>query len=151
MPNSLSWEYGGNPCPGSNARNISWTKKLISRQIQAHPCRNPKRIFLFVGPADMAKKENGTMQTYPSLHQVIQEYGQSHSKTELLYGHAPRHGGDGFNHSMGHSESPTCPEGYIHFFPFRSSPHGNLLFRSLIKCTRLLPLPQSSSYYGSQT
>lgn len=64
-------EYGGNLVPGTNSGNIDWTKKLITRQIQAIQKANPDADILFIGPADMAKQQDGVWKTYPGLALTI--------------------------------------------------------------------------------
>ena len=60
-------EYGGNLVPGTNSSNVDWTRKLITRQIQAIQKANPDADILFIGPADMAKQVDGEWKTYPGL------------------------------------------------------------------------------------
>ncbi len=64
-------EYGGNLVPGTNSGNIEWTKKIITRQIQAIQKANPDADILFIGPADMAKQVDGQWKTYPGLALTI--------------------------------------------------------------------------------
>lgn len=64
-------EYGGNLVPGTNSGNIDWTKKLITRQIQAIQKANPDADILFIGPADMARQKDGEWQTYAGLNMTI--------------------------------------------------------------------------------
>ena len=60
-------EYGGNMVPSMTPKTLDWSKKLITRQIQAVQKANPDADILFIGPADMAKQINGRWQTYPGL------------------------------------------------------------------------------------
>ncbi|WP_366979128.1 GDSL-type esterase/lipase family protein, partial [uncultured Fibrobacter sp.] len=64
-------EYGGNLVPGTNSGNIDWTKKIITRQIQAIQKANPDADILFIGPADMARQKDGQWQTYSGLAMTI--------------------------------------------------------------------------------
>ena len=64
-------EYGGNLVPGTNSGNVDWTKKLITKQIQAIQKANPDADILFIGPADMAKQVDGEWKTYPGLPLTI--------------------------------------------------------------------------------
>ncbi len=64
-------EYGGNLVPGTNSGNIEWTKKIITRQIQAIQKANPDADILFIGPADMARQKDGQWQTYAGLNMTI--------------------------------------------------------------------------------
>lgn len=65
-------EYGGNMVPGINKNNIEWTKKIVTRQIQAIQKANPDADILFIGPADMARQREGVWQTYPGLDLTIE-------------------------------------------------------------------------------
>lgn len=64
-------EYGGNLVPGTSSKNIDWTKKLITRQIQAIQKANPDADILFIGPADMARQKDGEWKTYAGLNMTI--------------------------------------------------------------------------------
>lgn len=60
-------EYGGNMVPGMGTKTVEWLKKVITRQIQAIQKANPDADILFIGPADMARQQDGEWQTYPGL------------------------------------------------------------------------------------
>ena len=64
-------EYGGNLVPSITSSNIDWTKKIITRQIQAVQKANPDADILFIGPADMARQKDGQWQTYSGLNMTI--------------------------------------------------------------------------------
>ena len=64
-------EYGGNMVPSVTSSNIDWTKKIITRQIQAVQKANPDADILFIGPADMARQKDGQWQTYSGLNMTI--------------------------------------------------------------------------------
>ena len=64
-------EYGGNLVPGTSKSNVEYTKKLITRQIQAIQKANPDADILFIGPADMARQQDGQWKTYPALNMTI--------------------------------------------------------------------------------
>ena len=64
-------EYGGNLVPSITSSNIDWTKKIITRQIQAIQKANPDADILFIGPADMARQKDGQWQTYSGLAMTI--------------------------------------------------------------------------------
>ena len=64
-------EYGGNLVPSITSSNIEWTKKIITRQIQAIQKANPDADILFIGPADMARQKDGQWQTYSGLAMTI--------------------------------------------------------------------------------
>lgn len=60
-------EYGGNMVPGMGSKSVEWLKKVVTRQIQAVQKANPDADILFIGPADMARQQDGEWQTYPGL------------------------------------------------------------------------------------
>lgn len=64
-------EYGGNLVPGTNSSNVDWTKRVITKQIQAIQKANPDADILFIGPADMARQKDGIWQTYAGLELTI--------------------------------------------------------------------------------
>ncbi len=78
-------EYGGNLVPGTNSGNIEWTKKIITRQIQAIQKANPDADILFIGPADMAKQVDGQWKTYPALALTIKTLRQVALENGLAY------------------------------------------------------------------
>ncbi|MCQ2124997.1 MAG: hypothetical protein MJZ25_12525 [Fibrobacter sp.] len=78
-------EYGGNLVPGTNSGNIEWTKKIITRQIQAIQKANPDADILFIGPADMAKQVDGQWKTYPALALTIKTLRQVALDNGLAY------------------------------------------------------------------
>lgn len=60
-------EYGGNMVPGMGSKTVDWLKKVVTRQIHAIQKANPDADILFIGPADMARQQDGEWQTYPGL------------------------------------------------------------------------------------
>lgn len=64
-------EYGGNMVPGMNSGTVEWLKKVITRQILAIQKVNPDADILFIGPADMARQQDGQWQTYSGLALTI--------------------------------------------------------------------------------
>ncbi|MCF0221962.1 MAG: hypothetical protein HUK19_06685 [Fibrobacter sp.] len=78
-------EYGGNLVPGTNSSNIEWTKKIITRQIQAIQKANPDADILFIGPADMAKQVDGQWKTYPALNLTIKTLREVALENGLAY------------------------------------------------------------------
>ena len=65
-------EFGGNATAymASDSLIMSYKNK-ISRQISYLKRIYPSAEILFVGPADMSKKINGELQTYPNLESVV--------------------------------------------------------------------------------
>lgn len=78
-------EYGGNLVPGTSSSNVEWTKKIITRQIQAIQKANPDADILFIGPADMAKQVDGQWKTYPGLALTIKTLRQVALENGVAY------------------------------------------------------------------
>ncbi len=78
-------EYGGNMVPSMTPKVLDWSKKLITRQIQAVQKANPDADILFIGPADMAKQINGRWQTYPGLGITIKMLKEVALENGLAY------------------------------------------------------------------
>ncbi len=66
-------EYGGNmvPAMSNSEKSVDWLKKIVTRQIQAIQKANPDADILFIGPADMARQQDGEWKTYPGLAVTI--------------------------------------------------------------------------------
>ena len=64
-------EYGGNIVPSMGKKSVEWLKKIITRQIQTIQKANPDADILFIGPADMARQQDGVWKTYPGLALTI--------------------------------------------------------------------------------
>ena len=125
-------EYGGNLVPGSNAHNIDWTKKLITKQIQAIRKANPDADILFVGPADMAKQVNGKLQSYPSLERVIRALREVALENGAAYWDMHRvMGGKGSMIQWVQRIPPLAQKDHIHFSRSGAAYMGDLLFGAL--------------------
>lgn len=61
-------QFGGNGMPGiTSKKNISTYVQELQKQITLLKRLAPQCTFLFIGPADMGKRVNGKMQTWPLL------------------------------------------------------------------------------------
>ena len=126
-------EYGGNLVPGTHKGNVEWTKKIISRQIQTIQKVNPSADILFIGPADMAKQIDGSLQTYPGLPLVIKALKEVCIENGVAYWDMHHvMGGNGSmlnwvkrSPALGHTD-------YIHFTRQGAAHIGNL-FSSALK------------------
>ncbi len=66
-------EFGGNATPYiKNDKAVDFYKKSISRQIAHLRSVYPSAAILFIGPADMATRIDGELQSYPYLEKTIQ-------------------------------------------------------------------------------
>jgi lysophospholipase L1-like esterase len=65
-------EFGGNATAYmTDEKAIASYKNKISKQISYLKRIYPSAKILFIGPADMSKKVNGVLQTYPNLEAVV--------------------------------------------------------------------------------
>ena len=65
-------QYGGNSVPYlKTEKSIESYKKTLKQQIEVFKELEPTACILFIGPADMATKQNGKMQTYPQMENVV--------------------------------------------------------------------------------
>ncbi len=65
-------QYGGNSVPYLKSdKSIETYKTSIKEQIQLFRQLSPSSKILFIGPADMATRLNGKMQTYPQMEKVV--------------------------------------------------------------------------------
>ena len=109
-------EYGGNLVPGTNRGNVEWTKKLITRQILAIQKANPDADILFIGPADMAKQQDGEWKTYPGLALTIKTLREVALDNGLAYWDMHRvMGGNGSMIKWANKEPALGFTDHIHF------------------------------------
>lgn len=126
-------EYGGNMVPSISSSSIEWTKKLITRQIQAIQAANPNADILFIGPADMAKQVDGKWRTYPALNMTIKALRQVALENGLAYWDMHRvMGGDGAMMKWVRQSPPLGFTDHIHFTR-RGAAHMGDLFSSSMR------------------
>lgn len=125
-------EYGGNMVPSINSNSIEWTKKLITRQIQAIQTANPNADILFIGPADMAKQVDGKWRTYPALNMTIKALRQVALENGLAYWDMHRvMGGDGAMMKWVRQSPPLGFTDHIHFTRRGAAHMGDLFCASM--------------------
>ncbi len=65
-------QYGGNSVPYLKSdKSIETYKNSIKEQILLFRQLSPSSKILFIGPADMATRRNGKMQTYPQMEKIV--------------------------------------------------------------------------------
>lgn len=125
-------EYGGNMVPSINSSSIEWTKKLITRQIQAIQTANPNADILFIGPADMAKQVDGKWRTYPALNMTIKALRQVALENGAAYWDMHRvMGGDGAMMKWVRQSPPLGFTDHIHFTRRGAAHMGDLFCSSM--------------------
>ena len=79
-------QFGGNMMPQINSQKaIDNYMGLITRQIQYFKKCCPEAMILFIGPSDMSKRINGTMQTYPYLPALNEALKETVTKNKGTY------------------------------------------------------------------
>jgi lysophospholipase L1-like esterase len=125
-------EYGGNMVPSMTPKNLDWSKKLITRQIQSVKKANPDADILFIGPADMAKQINGRWQTYPGLGITIKMLREVALENGLAYWDMHRvMGGEGSMIKWVKKSPPLGFTDHVHFTRRGASYMGDLFCSSL--------------------
>ena len=125
-------EYGGNMVPSMTPKTLDWSKKLITRQIQAVKKANPDADILFIGPADMAKQINGRWQTYPGLGITIKMLREVALENGLAYWDMHRvMGGEGSMIKWVKKAPPLGFTDHVHFTRRGASYMGDLFCSSL--------------------
>ncbi|WP_290765618.1 hypothetical protein [Fibrobacter sp. UBA4297] len=125
-------EYGGNMVPSMTPKVLDWSKKLITRQIQAVKKANPDADIVFIGPADMAKQINGRWQTYPGLGITIKMLREVAAENGLAYWDMHRvMGGEGSMIKWVKKSPPLGFTDHVHFTRRGASYMGDLFCSSL--------------------
>ena len=125
-------EYGGNMVPSMTPKNLDWSKKLITRQIQSVKKANPDADILFIGPADMAKQINGRWQTYPGLGITIKMLREVALENGLAYWDMHRvMGGENAMIKWVKKSPPLGFTDHVHFTRKGASYMGDLFCSSL--------------------
>ena len=118
--------------PSMTAKTLDWSKKLITRQIQAVQKANPDADILFIGPADMAKQINGRWQTYPALKMTIKMLREVALENGLAYWDMHRvMGGEGAMIKWVRKSPPLGFTDHVHFTRRGAANMGDLFCSSL--------------------
>ena len=79
-------QFGGNMMPQINSQKaVDNYMNMISKQIQYLKRLCPNAMILFIGPSDMSKRINGTMQTYPYLPALNEALKETVRKNKGAY------------------------------------------------------------------
>lgn len=110
-------QYGGNSVPYlKNEKKLEGYKKEIKRQIEYFHSLAPKSKILFIGPADMATRVQGQMQTYPQLRATIDMLRSAAVESgAAFWDMQAAMGGDGSMVKWVKANPPLAGNDYIHF------------------------------------
>lgn len=79
-------QYGGNSVPYIKSdKSIESYKNSIKEQIELFKQLAPKSKILFIGPADMATRQNGKMQTYPQMEKVVRALREAANESGVAF------------------------------------------------------------------
>ena len=110
-------QFGGNQMPQINRKEaIDRYMGLVAKQIQYLKRLCPDAIILFIGPSDMSKRINGTMQTYPYLPALNDALKETVTKNNAAYWDMFNvMGGENSMLSWVKHSPPWAVSDYIHF------------------------------------
>ena len=110
-------QFGGNMMPQIRSqKSIDNYMQSITKQIQYIKRLCPDAMILFIGPSDMSKRINGTMQTYPYLPALNEALKETVIKNKGIYWdmfHVM--GGENSMVSWVKHSPPWAGSDYIHF------------------------------------
>lgn len=126
-------QFGGNSMPYLDESKLHDFKENIKRLIRSFQSLEPKAKVLFIGPADMARRNrSGAMETYPimpalndSLRAAADEAGAAYwNMYEAM-------GGRGSITNWVKASPPLAGPDYIHFTPLGAKKIAQLLYDTL--------------------
>ena len=126
-------QYGGNSVPSINGeKSIAWYMNNLRRQIVRLKQMAPKACMLFIGPADMATRKSGTLQTYPVLPQVIDSLREmSLGQGIAFWDMYAAMGGRNSIIEWNKARPQLAGDDYIHFTPKGAKKISDILYETL--------------------
>lgn len=125
-------EFGGNMMPSvAGQKSIDKYKEEFSAQLAYMRKANPDACFITIGPADMSKRVDGAMQTYPYLEEVRDALKAASFENGCAYW-------DMYSAMGGRNSMPSwVKEGlagpdYIHFTPDGAEKIAEIFTQSLV-------------------
>jgi len=110
-------QFGGNMMPQINSQKaIDNYMEAIAKQIQYLKRLCPDAVLMFIGPSDMSKRINGTMQTYPHLPALNNSLRETVTKNRGVYWDMFNvMGGENSMQAWVKHAPPWAGSDYIHF------------------------------------
>lgn len=126
-------QYGGNSVPSARtASSISSYMKSLRAQIRLFREIAPKSCILFIGPADMATRSGGQLQTYPHLPQFVDSLRQmSLSEGIAFWDMFAAMGGKGSIIRWNQHSPQLAGSDYIHFTPRGAAEISDIFYQTL--------------------
>ncbi|MGN0202225.1 MAG: hypothetical protein ACI399_04895 [Candidatus Cryptobacteroides sp.] len=127
-------EFGGNAMPGiSGRRSISSYMNELERQFDYFREVAPEACLLFVGPADMAKRVDGQMVSWPMLDELVDSLKVTClDKGVAFWDTFAMMGGKGSMAQWVKHDPPLAGPDHIHFTTKGSQEVGSALSRSFL-------------------
>ena len=126
-------QYGGNSVPSATTpRAISSYMKSLRSQIRLFREVAPRSCILFIGPADMATRRGGQLQTYPQLPQMVDSLRQmSLSEGIAFWDMFAAMGGEGSIIRWNEHRPQLAGSDYIHFTPKGAAEISDIFYNTL--------------------
>lgn len=126
-------QYGGNSVPSATTpRGISSYMKSLRSQIRLFREVAPRSCILFIGPADMATRRGGQLQTYPQLPQMVDSLRQmSLSEGIAFWDMFAAMGGEGSIIRWNEHRPQLAGSDYIHFTPKGAAEISDIFYNTL--------------------
>lgn len=126
-------QYGGNSVPSvSGPKSISGYMNRLRSQIRMFREMAPDASILFIGPADMATRKGGQLQTYPVLPEVVDSLREmSLSEGVAFWDMFAAMGGKGSIIKWNKHTPQLAGSDYIHFTPKGAAEISNIFYETL--------------------
>jgi lysophospholipase L1-like esterase len=127
-------EFGGNMMPViKGEKNTLDYKDKMAKQIRHFQSIYPEAKILFIGPADMSKKVNGHLQSYPFLKETIQGLKEAALENGAAYWDMYEvMGGENSMIEWVQNKPALGSPDYIHFTSKGAEKIANLFFESMM-------------------
>lgn len=126
-------QYGGNSVPGTTkASNISTYMDVLRKQIRLFKRLAPESSFLFIGPADMATRIHGEMQTYEILPQMVDSLREMSLQEGIAFWDMyAAMGGKGSIVKWNQASPQLAGGDFVHFTPKGAQKMADMLYGTL--------------------
>lgn len=126
-------QYGGNSVPSvSGPKSISGYMTRLRSQIRMFREIAPNSCILFIGPADMATRKGGVLQTYPILPEVIDSLREmSLSEGVAFWDMYASMGGKNSIIKWNQASPQLAGSDYIHFTPKGAAKISDIFYETL--------------------
>ena len=125
-------QYGGNSVPYlKTEKSIESYKKTLKQQIEVFKRLEPNACILFIGPADMATKQNGKMQSYPQMENVVNALREVATESGIAFWDMfSAMGGRNSIVKWVNARPQLAGSDHIHFTPKGAKEISNILFET---------------------